>query len=105
MSSHPGNDPPLSYGQIAARIEHLRERNICYSCHDLATGEVFPGQPIILDDDRFRVVLDPNPRVHGHTIVVYKPHLADFTELTPEETASLLTWWETQVAADQSRRR
>ncbi len=91
MSSHPGNDHPLSYGQIAARIENLRARNICYSCHDLATGEVFPGQPIILDDDRFRVVLDPNPRVHGHTIVVYKPHRTDFTELTPEETTSLFT--------------
>jgi diadenosine tetraphosphate (Ap4A) HIT family hydrolase len=78
-----------SYERIAARVAELCARNVCYCCHDLATGEVLPDQPIIHGDERFRVVLDLNPRAHGQTIVVYKPHRADFTELTPEETASL----------------
>ncbi len=80
---------PASYVRITARVEALRERGVCYSCHDLATGEVFPGQSIIHDDERFRVVLDLHPRAHGQAIVVYKPHRADFTELEPEETAAL----------------
>ena len=105
LSEQANQPPPESYLRIAARVADLRARNVCYICHDLATGEVFPDQPIIHDDERFRVVLDLNPRAHGQTIVVYKPHRADFTELAPEETAVLFTWWETQVAADQSRRR
>lgn len=83
--------PPESYLRIAARVAELRARDVCYICHDLATGEVFPGQPIVHDDERFRVVLDLNPKAHGHAIVVYKPHRADFTELVPEETAALFT--------------
>ncbi len=62
MSSHPGNSPPMSYEQIAARIENLCARGFCYSCRGLATGEMLPGQPIIFEDNRFRVVLDLNPR-------------------------------------------
>ncbi len=91
MLDQPEPAPPASYERIAARVENLRARNICYSCHDLATGEVFPDQPIIYDDERFRVVLDLHPRAHGQTIVVYKPHRADFTELRPEETAAFFT--------------
>ncbi len=89
MSGQPNHTRPESYLRIAARVADLRAQNICYICHDLATGEVFPGQPIIHDDERFRVVLDLNPKAHGHTIVVSKPHRADFTELAPEETAAL----------------
>ena len=86
-----GDEHSTAYERIAARIAALRARNVCYVCHDLATGEVFPDQTIIEEDERFRVVLDLNPRARGHTIVIYKPHRADFTELAPEETAALFT--------------
>ncbi|MDP9356292.1 MAG: HIT family protein [Chloroflexota bacterium] len=80
---------PESYLRLGEKIAALRGRGICYQCHDLATGEVFPEQPVIHDDERLRVVLDQHPRAHGHTIVVWKPHRNDFTELAPEETTEL----------------
>src|SRR5215204_4863347 len=104
MADHPEPVRPESYLRIATKVAELRARGVCYICHDLATGEVFPHQPGIHDDERFRVVLDLNLKAHGQVIVVYKPDRADFTELIPEETAALITSWETQVA-DQSRRR
>ena len=72
-------------------MAELRARGVCYICHDLATGEVFPHLPVIHDDERFRVVLDLNLKAHGQMTVVYKPDRADFTELMPEETAALIT--------------
>ncbi len=77
--------------RLAQRIAALRERGICYSCHDLATGELFGAQPVIYQDDEFRVVLDLYPRMKGHTIVVYKPHREDISELAEDEAARLFT--------------
>jgi diadenosine tetraphosphate (Ap4A) HIT family hydrolase len=80
---------PPGYVALSERIAALRAVGICYQCHDLATGELFTDQAVIGDEDRIRIVLDPNPRARGHTIVVWKPHRADFTELEPGETAEL----------------
>lgn len=75
---------------LAARIEALRRQGICPTCHDLRTGALFGTQPVIHDDDRFRVVLDLYPRAVGHTIVVYKPHRDDLAALAAAETGSLM---------------
>ncbi|GHO89422.1 HIT family protein [Dictyobacter formicarum] len=75
--------------QLNQKIEALRKRGICYSCHDLATGLIFGQQAPIYEDDQFKVVLDPYPRMLGHTIVVYKPHREDISELSVEEARSL----------------
>ena len=72
---------------LMERIENLRQQGTCYSCHDLATGDVFGEQCDIYEDERFRIVLDPYPRMLGHTIVVYKPHREDISCLSDEETA------------------
>jgi dATP pyrophosphohydrolase len=85
MSSH----DPSSYQRLGKRVAELRGRGICPTCHDLATGELFGDQSVILDDDRFRVALEQHPRARGHTIIIYKPHRDDFTELTPDETSAL----------------
>lgn len=91
MAVQPQMNRPASYERIAAMVAELRARGVCYICHDLATGEVFADQPVIHDDETFRVVLDLNPKARGHTIVVYKPHRADFADLLPGETAALFT--------------
>jgi len=72
-------------GEMLQRIELLRRQKICYICRDLETGEVFGKQHIIFENDRFRAVLDPYPRVEGHTIVVYKPHRDDVSQLSYDE--------------------
>lgn len=71
--------------QVNRAVEALRRQGICATCHDLATGEPYGNRFVLYEDDLFRVTLEPYPRAHGHTIVVYKPHRADFTELAEEE--------------------
>lgn len=80
---------PPAYITLGEKIAALKAAGVCYQCHDLATGEIFAGQTVIADGDRIRIVLDPNPKSRGHTIVVWKPHRADFSDLDPGETAEL----------------
>lgn len=80
---------PLSYQRLDERVAELRRQGICPTCRDLATGELFGDQFVVFDDDTFRVVLEGHPRAHGHTIIVYKPHRDDFTQLAPDETSAL----------------
>jgi len=75
--------------QLNQRIAAVRQQGLCYSCHDLTTGSIFGNQAVIYDDELFRVVLDPYPRMLGHTIVVYKPHREDISELSQEEAGHL----------------
>ena len=72
-------------GEMLRRVELLKRQRVCYICRDLETKEVFGKQNIIFENDRFRVVLDPYPRVEGHTIVVYKPHRDDISALAYDE--------------------
>lgn len=74
---------------LMTQIGALRQQGICYNCHDLATGEVFRGQVVVDEDADFKIVLDSYPRMVGHTIVVYKPHREDISELADDETARL----------------
>ncbi len=76
-------------GEILGRIENLRRQGVCYLCRDLETQEVFGEQHVIYEDDLFRVVLDMYPRVEGHTIVVYKPHRDDMSDLSEEEAGTI----------------
>lgn len=75
---------------LGDRIAALSRAGICYQCEDLASGgAVFGEQCVIAEDDEFRAVLAPDPRAGGHTIVVWKPHAHDFTELDDAATARL----------------
>lgn len=75
----------LERGKVLSRIQNLRRQGVCYICRDLETQEVFGEQHVVYEDDLFRVVLDMYPRVEGHTIVVYKPHRDDLSDLSEEE--------------------
>ena len=75
---------------IGARVAALNEAGVCYQCRDLQTGgSVFGEQFYVTDEPDVRAVLAPDPRVPGHTIVVWKRHAHDFTELEDAETARL----------------
>ena len=72
-------------GEALQRIEALKRSGTCYVCQDLKTGEVFGKQPVIYEDDLFRIVLDPYPRVEGQAILVFKPHRDDLAAVTDGE--------------------
>src|SRR5438045_9038013 len=74
---------------INNKIEELRSQGICYTCQDFATGELFGDQPVIYEDQLFKVASELFPRTYGHTIVVYKPHREDISELSEEEAGQL----------------
>jgi diadenosine tetraphosphate (Ap4A) HIT family hydrolase len=71
------------------KIGLLRSEGVCYICRDLETGEFFGQQPTIYDDDRLRVVLALFPRMKGHTIVIFKPHREDISEVTGDEASEI----------------
>src|SRR6266851_3849072 len=74
---------------LMQKINTLRQQGLCYVCHHAATGDVFENEAIVYEDAVFRVTLDAYPRTPGHTIVVYKPHRDDISELTDAEAAAL----------------
>lgn len=71
------------------RARAIGDAGGCFICDDLVDGSVFGDQPVVYDDDDFRVVLDRFPRAKGHTLVFFKPHRRDVADLSEEETASL----------------
>jgi diadenosine tetraphosphate (Ap4A) HIT family hydrolase len=76
---------------IGERVAALTGQGICYQCRELAEGDVLGPQYLIGDEEDIRVVLASDPRVPGHTIVVWKPHAHDFTELDDQATTRLFT--------------
>ena len=93
MSNPESEDVELEWLQSrSARgrsVDALHGQGICYICHDLATGEIFGQQPCIYEDSQFKAVLAVDPRMYGHTIVIFKPHRPDISALNDEQTASL----------------
>src|SRR5436190_676193 len=77
---------------LMQRIEELRRQGVCYACQDLVTGDLFRDQEVVFEDSYFRVALDLYPRMRGHTIVLYKPHREDLSELTEEEAGRVFAF-------------
>jgi diadenosine tetraphosphate (Ap4A) HIT family hydrolase len=73
---------------LTRRVEILRQQGICDACYDLETGGALYGAAHVLyEDGLFKVKLERYPRARGHTIVLYKPHRADLSELSEEEAS------------------
>lgn len=84
---------------LGETVGSLAERGICYQCRDRETGgKILGEQDVILDEPDVRAVLSLDPRAPGHTIIVWKAHVHDFTELTDAQTGRLFT-----VARDVAR--
>ncbi len=72
--------------ELAQQVDDLRRQGICDTCYDLETGGALYGRRyVVYEDDLFTVKLEPYPRARGHTIVLYKPHRADLSELSAAE--------------------
>jgi histidine triad (HIT) family protein len=86
------SDTTQAYTTLRRTIENLQAKGICYACRDLETGELFRDQNVVFEDSQFRVALDLNPRMRGHTIILYKPHREDLSELTGEEAGPIFAF-------------
>lgn len=78
--------------QVAARAAELARAGQCPTCYDLENGDLFSSDDRrLFEDERFLVILERYPRMRGHTIVVYKPHREDISELSEDESALVMT--------------
>ncbi len=72
--------------ELGQRVEQMWLRGVCDTCYDLeAGGELYGDRYVLHEDDLFKVKLEGYPRARGHTIVVYKPHREDISELSEDE--------------------
>lgn len=75
---------------LGRTVEALRVQGTCDTCYDLEHGgELYGNQYPIFEDDLLRVKLELYARARGHTIVVYKPHRMDISDLADGEASHL----------------
>lgn len=91
---HPGDAEYTAWRQQReATAELVREQERagrCYQCAEQqAPGTVFGRQHVLHADDRLFAVLASDPRSPGHTIVVWREHVQDFTGLDDHDTGHL----------------
>jgi histidine triad (HIT) family protein len=60
--------------------------NDCIFCKILK-GEI-PSKKVY-EDDKVVAIMDVNPKVDGHTLVIPKKHVNDFTELSDEDVLDI----------------
>ena len=56
--------------------------NDCIFCK-IVNGEI-PSKRVF-EDDHVIAIMDANPKVDGHTLIIPKKHVTDFTELSEED--------------------
>ena len=59
--------------------------NDCIFCK-IVNGEI-PSKKVY-EDDNVIAIMDVNPKVDGHTLVIPKKHVREYTDLTDEEMLS-----------------
>ncbi len=71
----------------------LRERGVCATCQEIATGDATSNGDgeLLLKDERCFAILERYPRGLGHTIVIAKPHVPDIAALSDEFGSELMT--------------
>ena len=70
-------------------IADLRTRRICLTCYDLTSSALFGKEGMIYENELYKVVLEQRPRMRGHTIIVYKPHCEDISQLPEDKVGPL----------------
>ena len=75
------------------RWSRLRERGVCATCQEIATGDATSNGDgeLLLDDERCFAILERYPRGLGHTIVIAKPHVPDIAALSDGFGSELMT--------------
>jgi len=73
----------IQHQNLLAKIRALQQADICPSCQNLETGDVYPPNDdrIFYEDDLLSCFLESFPRNPGHTIILIKPHFEDISEL------------------------
>jgi diadenosine tetraphosphate (Ap4A) HIT family hydrolase len=73
-------------------VREQQQAGRCYQCVNQQThGAVLGPDHVLYEDDRLFAVLASDPRSPGHTIVVWREHVQDFTGLDDRGTAHLFS--------------
>ena len=72
------------------RWSRLRERGVCATCQEIATGDATSNSDgaLLFENERCFAILEQYPRGLGHTIVVAKQHVPDIAGLSTGSAAS-----------------
>ncbi|MGN1029554.1 MAG: HIT family protein, partial [Bacilli bacterium] len=67
------------------KIKDLQDKGICFGCYNFETGDIFPGEGLIIyEDDKVRCQFEKFPRATGQTTIVAKEHYEDISEMPLE---------------------
>jgi len=83
-------DWQLRRAERDAEVRRLQAADRCYQCHDQQVGGALLGrETVIATRGPVQASLSADPRVPGHTIVGWLPHVPDFLGLDETETGIL----------------
>lgn len=74
-----------SLNQRRKTIKEMQEKDICFSCHNFISGDIFPDEGLIFyEDEKVRCQFEKYPRATGQAIIVSKEHYEDISEMPLE---------------------
>lgn len=74
-----------------ALLAAFRERGERYECRQISHGDVFPGQPVVWENDRCISVLICFRVRPATTLLIFKPNREDIGTLTDDEASDLMS--------------
>ncbi len=79
------DDERLELSARSRKIKELQDKDICFSCQNFETGDIFPDEGLIFfEDDKVRCQFEKFPRATGQIIIVAKEHYEDISEMPLE---------------------
>jgi diadenosine tetraphosphate (Ap4A) HIT family hydrolase len=67
------------------KVKELQNKDICFSCQNFETGDIFPDEGLIFyEDEKVRCQFEKFPRATGQIIIVAKDHYEDISEMPLE---------------------
>jgi histidine triad (HIT) family protein len=68
-----------------SKIKEYQENDICFSCQNFISGDIFPDDGLIIYEDKLiRCQFEKYPRATGQTIIISQEHYEDISEMPLE---------------------
>ncbi len=75
----------IALNERGQKIKELQDKDICFSCQNFVTNDIFPDDGLIFyEDDLVRCQFEKYPKATGHTVIIAKAHYEDISEMPLE---------------------